>query len=206
MTMAEKPALHSPATQKAAWIEAQFSVGYQGFAIDVGANDGRFLSNTFELEVNGWTVLCVEANPDCAPALSRNRTNWFIAAVDDQNRLWHPFEVFTIFPASRSQLRRRDGWSDWPGEDQMEKRFVPTITLDTLLAWSGFQKLDVLTVDVEGTELSVLQGFDIRRWRPRVVILESWTEPAPFDGFMADAGYHRDRRIEFDDCYLADSP
>jgi hypothetical protein len=33
--------------------------------------------------------------------------------------------------------------------------------------------IDFLKIDVEGTELSVLRGLDLRRHRPKIILLES---------------------------------
>jgi hypothetical protein len=49
---------------------------------------------------------------------------------------------------------------------------VRTATLDSLLDEAGFSELDFVTIDVEGHELSVLEGFDLETYRPRIVIIE----------------------------------
>ena len=56
---------------------------------------------------------------------------------------------------------------------QMEKVQVPVRTLDAMLTEAGVAKIDFITIDVEGGELTVLAGFDLGRWQPRVVILEN---------------------------------
>jgi hypothetical protein len=57
-----------------------------------------------------------------------------------------------------------------------EDRFivVRTTRLDGLLERHAIPPgFEVLVVDVEGAELSVLAGLDLRRWRPRMAIVET---------------------------------
>ena len=45
-----------------------------GFYLDVGANDGIFKNKTISLEKQGWSGLCIEANPLIFPSLVQNRS------------------------------------------------------------------------------------------------------------------------------------
>ncbi len=49
---------------------------------------------------------------------------------------------------------------------------VPTITLDDLLERNGVKHIDFLSIDVEGHQKEVLDGFDLQRWRPALVCVE----------------------------------
>jgi FkbM family methyltransferase len=44
-----------------------------GFYIDIGANDGVTMNNTYIFEQLGWTGICVEPLPDVYSKLRRNR-------------------------------------------------------------------------------------------------------------------------------------
>ena len=57
---------------------------------------------------------------------------------------------------------------------------VPVTTLDALLA-EHRGPIDLAMIDVEGGELDVLDGFDLNRFRPRILMLEDraqGTDPA----------------------------
>lgn len=76
--------------------------------------------------------------------------------------------------------------------------------LDTLLEEAGApQRLDVLSIDVEGHEMSVLAGFDIVRWQPSIVIIEDNSEHADarIPRQMRNAGYRRIFRSGVNDWY-----
>lgn len=49
---------------------------------------------------------------------------------------------------------------------------VVGITLDELLERNGVTELDLLSIDVEEHQSSVLAGFDLERWQPKLVCIE----------------------------------
>ena len=46
-----------------------------GVFVDIGASEGKRLSNTLLLEEYGWTGICVEAHPSYFDILKSNRPN-----------------------------------------------------------------------------------------------------------------------------------
>jgi hypothetical protein len=59
------------------------------------------------------------------------------------------------------------------GDDlEPEEVQVETITLDDLLDREGVTKIDLLSMDIEGHEPKALAGFDIKRFRPELVVIE----------------------------------
>lgn len=45
-----------------------------GFYLDIGANDGVFKNKTMPLKKQGWSGICIEANPRVFPKLEKNRS------------------------------------------------------------------------------------------------------------------------------------
>ena len=76
-------------------------------------------------------------------------------------------------------------------------------TLDDILiearAPVGF---DFLSIDVEGHELEVLSGFDLARWRPRLVLLEDFVGNLSKHRFLRAAGYRLVRRFDNNGWYI----
>ena len=69
---------------------------------------------------------------------------------------------------------------------------VPTITLDDLLNREGIGKIDFLTMDIELSEPAALRGFDIERFKPDLVCIESLPPVADFiSEYFSDHGYVR---------------
>lgn len=49
---------------------------------------------------------------------------------------------------------------------------INTVTLNQLLIKNKIKKIDFLTIDVEGHEMSVLKGFNIKKFSPSLVVIE----------------------------------
>jgi len=184
------------------WIRAQFEDGYQGWALDVGASDGRFINSTWDLERNHrWTVLSVEANPLMKPLLISERAFVEICAVgteeaDDVDFHVHldSLEAFSALKPVSNNPKYQPG-ARWGIVKTKVRR------ADTLLAKWQFPRLDALCVDVEGGELDVLNSIDIPKWSPRVIVLESWKQ-GEFDEYLKERGYQRFWRSADNDCYV----
>jgi FkbM family methyltransferase len=68
---------------------------------------------------------------------------------------------------SELQQKRLEGWGLKP-----KAMTVAAKTLDAMLAEVNPPRVDYVSIDVEGGEVDVLRGFDLARWRPRVVMVE----------------------------------
>jgi len=54
-------------------LSKMFDKDYKGFFVDIGALDGIWLSNTYMMEQKGWGGIAVEAHPDFAALVKKNR-------------------------------------------------------------------------------------------------------------------------------------
>lgn len=63
-----------------------------------------------------------------------------------------------------------------------------TTTLDTLLEQQGAEKIDFLSMDIEGAELAALKGFDIKRFLPELCCIETSKRDAVVQYFESN-GY-----------------
>jgi hypothetical protein len=74
---------------------------------------------------------------------------------------------------------------------------IPTITLDELLEREGVSQLDFLSMDIEGGEKKALAAFDLARYRPRLICIETPPEvKAWFDAYFSERGYQRLTRYD----------
>lgn len=149
-----------------------------GVYVEVGAFDGVEMSNSYAFEQMGWSGVLIEADPDLAERCRRNRPKAQIvnsAAVPPGSPSQVTFQVASenrglssleLDGASRSLLK------SWTGRVAIRQITVPAKTLNEILGNAGIEKIDFMTIDVEGHEWSVLRGLDLRRWHPRVLILE----------------------------------
>lgn len=173
------------------WVLRQFPEGYLGCAVELGALDGRYLSNTLMLEERGWRCLCIEPNPRFHGHLIQNRRLVLCCACGSEPVLGARLvEDPRVFQFTRSQI----AWSE-PGETLV-------LTLDQCLALAGFSSLDVLSLDVDGAEVEILSGFSVDRWRPRALVLETDAAEDGVHDWATRSGYLLDSRIGHNGCYL----
>ena len=180
-----------------------FEPGYQGWGIDVGASDGISINSTFGLEkFHRWNILSVEANPDFAPMLKKERAFVEMCACSHE-----PGEaVFHIHeqnPESFSSLKPKVRQDKYPVDGMTWKTAsVRVETVDRLLAKWDFPQLDLLCADTEGSELDVLRGCDLRKWRPKVIVTECWDKVGPIDLYLEGLGYVKTARNVENDIFI----
>lgn len=156
--------------------------------MEVGAFDAVFQSQSYHLEMSGWDGVLIEPVPEQAEQLRKTRR----AKV---------FAVACVGPeaADRSvTLLSRRGFSTlhfdasrMPPEQMIE---VPATTVNQVLAEAGVDKVDFLSVDVEGSEPDTLRGFDFERYKPRLVLVDDRERFGEVCRVMAPPGYRLVRR------------
>lgn len=173
------------------WILEQFPTGYKGWGLDVGASDGISINTTFALEKHhGWTIVSVEANPDFYPALKHSRAMVEKCALGSEPKDSVEFHIHEQNPEAFSSLKPQVRPHLHPqGDMSWKKVVVPVRTANQVLDKWEFPRLDLLAVDTEGTELDVLMGCDLEKWKPKVVIVESWDGVEEADKYLESRGY-----------------
>ncbi|MEA2436919.1 MAG: hypothetical protein QOF65_1475 [Thermoleophilaceae bacterium] len=140
------------------------------YLVDVGAHDGRSLSNSFPFLQLGWSGVLVEPLPaafERLAALYRERDDVRCvqaACAGEEGEM--PLAVGEDAPlAMTSRLR---------GPGSGRKRVTVRVrTLTSLLGeCSAPADFSLLLVDAEGMDQEALSGLDFERWRPRVVVTE----------------------------------
>lgn len=188
------------------WLDAHFGGKRAGFFVEVGAYDGVNLSNTYHFEQSGWTGILIEPDPEMADRCRRDRPRsltFECAAGERAGEIsfykvagGEAYSTTSLSVAHRERLDRM-------GLAWREVR-VAVRTLDSILQEAHAPKVDFVSIDVEGGELAVLRGFDIRRWKPAVVIVETNAarrDPAIRRYFVAN-GYAYRHSIDVNDFYL----
>jgi FkbM family methyltransferase len=169
-----------------------------GFYVDVGAHHPSRFSNTCYFYRRGWRGINIDPNPDAIKAFLRDRPSdinlSFGVSETPGNVAFHFFNepALNTFDVELAAERSRI-----PGYRLLETRDVPVRRLDDLL--SEFlprnQKIDFLSVDVEGLDLPVLRSNDWNRFRPRLLLVEAHERTVqavqndPINVFAVAAGY-----------------
>jgi FkbM family methyltransferase len=104
---------------------------------------------------------------------------------------------------SFSSLGLHEGYIEKHGMPQnIQKIQVETRKLnDILLKDAKVDKIDFLSIDVEGYELDVLRGLDMNKFRPDAILLENYLHDSSYHDFMSEKGYALVHVIEYNYMY-----
>jgi FkbM family methyltransferase len=170
-----------------------------GYFVEVGANHATDGSQSYHLELNGWQGILIEPQPQLAKELaSVRRAQVFAVACTSPGNAGRrlPFCV-----AGKTSALDRDRMA--PGAIPEAMIEVEARTLDDLLGEAGApQPIDFVSIDVEGHEIEVLQGFDVDRWAPRLILLEDHVGDLHRHRFMKSIGYRLIRRTGYNGWYV----
>jgi FkbM family methyltransferase len=169
-----------------------------GFFVDVGANDPERGSQTFEIERSGWSGILIEPQPGLARRLAeRRRSPVFAVACSAPHRSG---TVQTLYLAGgHSSFDPNLNLPDVKPHGQIE---VPVRTLDETLEEAGAKRVDFVSIDVEGHELDVLAGFDLSRWKPRLIMIEDLLKDRRVHRELTHRGYCWMRRTGINNWYV----
>jgi len=185
-----------------------FSNKETGTCVDVGAHDGVQLSNSYYFEQIGWRCVLVEPAPHLCAAIRKNRRSpvFECAASEREGRaILQIVEGADVYSSLMGASDRNA--ANQSGGDQTRGTSVRTRPLDDILAEAGVDQIDFISIDVEGHELSVLRGFSLERWKPRIAIIEdnSNLSDRSVAQYLRDRGYIRFYRTGVNDWYAAPS-
>lgn len=153
-----------------------------GVFVDVGAYDGIYLSNTYLLEKLGWRGVCVEPLPTAFEWCRANRSGsacYQAACVAESQTgtvVLHADEMGVFSSLEQSGSPHDLGYHyhrlglDFAGTREVR---VPARSLGDILEEEGLSRVDVLSVDTEGTELTVLSGLDLDKVDVRMMLIEA---------------------------------
>ena len=141
--------------------------------VDVGSNHPFRLSNTYLLYLNGWRGLCI----DPLPRFNELYTKWrpedkfSCLGISEQSGVMPLFEfeadVLSTLDKNLAEQYQRSGY-------KFRQQIQTTIeTLDNVLDSYGLTApISLLSIDIEGHELSALKSISLDKWKPSYICLE----------------------------------
>jgi FkbM family methyltransferase len=141
-----------------------------GRYVDVGCHHPRRGSNTYGLYRKGWSGILIdlEKTKVLANQLGRRRDKVILAAVSDTEE-W--MEIFSDKSYSTNTTIKKN--QDSTNEQSIGH--IKTQTLTNILNEENFQKkFELLSIDVEGVDLQVLKGLDLKCYQPQIICIENW--------------------------------
>ena len=156
--------------------------------MELGANDGVAFSNTLWLELRrGWKGLLIEPIEDVVYKAVKNRSprrNRVVRAacvsfdyphtsvkMSYGNLMSTAMELETDLPDTLEHIQAAT--QHIPAAEWGRVEDVPAMTLNSILiSAKAPQRMDLLSLDVEGAEIEVLKGIDFNHFRFSWILIE----------------------------------
>lgn len=166
-----------------------FGLNYKGIFLDIGAYDGVFISNTYQLWKNGWFGIYVEPSTNSFLSLQKNITNncqlFNTAIVADNRRLVKFYqdteeatfvrnnETHKVRGISTISKTHVESWQDGnlrkrinATKPEFSEFFVGSCMIDNILNNIDptiVSKIEFLDIDIEGTNREVAATIPLNR-------------------------------------------
>ena len=146
-----------------------------GFYVDVGAHHPMRFSNTHMFYKKGWRGINIDAMPGSMKAFERKRPrdiNLEIGVSGKEGEMtFYMFDDPALNGFSMEISKDRDKNSNF---EIIEERKIKTYPLSKILDkyLPKDQKIDFMSIDVEGLDMMVLESNDWKRYSPRYLLVE----------------------------------
>lgn len=165
----------------------------KGFFVDVGAHHPFRYSNTALLYKKGWNGISVEADRRNLWMFKYFRKrdinlNYIVSNKTNPVNFYYFKEgaLNGILSKNRLKLLKKDGFIP------VNKEKLTPITLSEILRLHlpKDRKIDLLTIDVEGHDLEVLQSLDLKKYFVKVILTEVNENKIALNQYLEENGYH----------------
>ena len=143
----------------------------KGFYIDIGCNHPVFNNNTFLLHQKGWEGINIDIDKKSIELFNLFRKkdlNINIAASSKKGELEY-INFHEKSPINRV-LKSKENFKDL--SHNIKK--IKSDTLNSIIENSKYKNtsIDFVSVDVEGHEIDVIKGFDLKKYKPKIIVIE----------------------------------
>ena len=141
-----------------------------GFYIDVGCQHPIKNNNTYLLFKKGWKGVNIDLD-----SVNIDLFNFFRPKDKNINSaVSNNVETVKLFYYhQKSPINTLDENISLRQQAKIEKKIdIQTNTLENILDNYSINKIDLLTIDVEGFELKVLKGLNFDKYKPCVIVVE----------------------------------
>ncbi|GAB4528178.1 MAG: hypothetical protein Tsb0019_30140 [Roseibium sp.] len=180
-----------------------------GVFLELGGFDGITGSNSLFFERDlGWTGLLIEPSPTrFAQAASVRQCTCLNLAVGAPAPEAEFLDIRSGYVQSSGLLGSMDPdivrrIREHPDHEEHIAR-IPVRSIRDILEDAGIDRIDYVSLDVEGGEMAVLETFPFETVAVEVWSIENLADSAEIPGFMAGKGYEVVEFIGLDEIYTA---
>ena len=145
----------------------------KGMYIDVGAYDPCVFSNTKRFYERGWSGINIEPDPENYRKFVEQRgrdinLNMGVGAANTEKDFYRlSADTLSTFSEDIKNKNVKEGHT------LVSKQKIPVRPLtDIFSKYANEVDVDFMSIDVEGSELEVIQSNDWAKYRPRVIVVE----------------------------------
>jgi FkbM family methyltransferase len=154
-------------------IECFFHGKESGVFVDVGCNHPIGYSNTWKLYLKGWRGIAIDANLELITEYKKIRPN----DVAIHKVISNKKEAVEFYFSKTSHLisgigEKHDGNWKRTKENSQVVRCQSSCLHDILQEQNVQTRFDLLSVDVEGSELDVLESLRLSIYTPKLIVVE----------------------------------
>lgn len=172
----------------------------EGVFVEVGANDPVAGSQTWLLEQNGWRGVLVEPqSAHCARLRQQRKDSQIFQVACSSPAMEGEMDLLLAEQDGSSTLQRQ---RDTHGLKFIGTERVKVTTLNKVLESAGVEKIDFLSLDVEGHEIEVMRGMDFERHRPALILIEDGVRDLSKHRFLKSHGYKLVKRTTINNWYV----
>ena len=189
--------------------ETFFKDKKDGIFLEIGADDGVTFSNTKFFEDIGWSGICIEPRPSAFKLLTQNRKCVCenVALNSEEGEV----EFFSIDGYGKGlsgivenydpkHWQRANGQETVNSKKEIIK--VQTKVLHDVLNRHNMNNIDFCSLDVEGSEMKILESIDFSKTNIKVFTIENNYNDETLRNFMLLKGYKYNKRVNIDDVFV----
>jgi FkbM family methyltransferase len=188
-----------------------FKKKQNGVFVDIGANDGKTISNTYYFEKNlNWTGICFEPLDEAYKKLQANRSSINIHGCAFNKTCTDTFYSISGYGEMLSGLKSQyddrhlkrieQTIAEYGGE--IKKIEVNCYDINETLIKNNFHKIDFISLDTEGGELNILKAINFDLFKITAIVVENNYNDDSTKKFLYTKGYLLFNKLDCDEIFL----
>lgn len=184
-----------------------FKNKHSGYFVDIGAHDGVTYSNSLFFENLGWSGLCIEPIKRVYDKLTQNRKcECLYGAISDKKTDFVEFcniegysEMLSgILEDYDNRHKARILNEEKIYKTKRSKVKVPNFNFNDFVK---NKTIDILDIDTEGNELSILKSIDYKTYSIGVILVENNFDTPNIKNFLTPLRFEFVQKLGADELY-----
>ena len=187
---------------------------YKGIMVEVGGATPEFLSMSKHFKDNGWRTIIIEPNPTFVQQHIDvgNEVYQFACSYEDRDGEFTIVEQSVnayggvVTDHSFSSISVKESYLKHTNfnltESNSKKINVKIKKLYSILKDINVNKIDILSIDVEGWEIEVMRGLDTKNINCKLIVVENYLNDKSYTDYFQSVGYTLSDEISYNQIYL----